>query len=120
MASITWPSSLQQLLNQDSFSIALPQSWIESVTDIGPKKRRRRTTQNYEQITCTIWVDTDGYVTFKNFYDVTLDGGVLPFVFINPITQVLTSYRMAAPTISPLGGQEYSVSMAWEEVLNAE
>lgn len=112
----SWPSTLQQYLNETSFGIEFAQSWLESETQIGPKKRRRRTTQNFEKITCSILLDKDFYLTFKNFYDVTLNGGVLPFEFPHPITQVMTNYRMSPPQISILGGTTFSVTMGWEEI----
>jgi hypothetical protein len=111
----TWPITLEQLLNESGFAIEFPKSWIESETDIGPKKRRRRTTQTYEKLSCSILMEKSLYTTFKNFYDVTLSGGTLPFEFAHPITQVTTEYKMDVPQISPAGGLYFTVSMSWEE-----
>jgi hypothetical protein len=116
MATASWPSTLSQRLEQSSFNLTIPSSWIESATDVGPKKRRRQTTMVYETFTCSVVFEKSLYTTFKNFFDVTLNGGVLPFTFPHPITQVTTKYRMAQPAITPLGGNYFTLSMTWEEV----
>ncbi len=116
MSIAVWPETLQQLLNESDFGLQLPKSWIESETDIGPKKRRRRTTQTFENLSGSIILPKDLYTTFKNFYDVTLNGGVLPFEFPHPITQVVTTYRMSEPQIRPLGGTNFTLNMTWEEM----
>jgi hypothetical protein len=110
----TWPSTLEQKLNESGFTIGFPVSYIESETEIGPKKRRRRTTQTYEQLSCSIIIEKSLYDTFKTFYDVTLSGGVLPFEFNHPISGVLTQYRMGAPSFTPMGGTYFNLSMTWE------
>jgi hypothetical protein len=107
---------LQLYLNESGFGIEFTPSYLESETDTGPKKRRRRTTQNFERIAANITIDRSVYLTFRNFYDVTLSGGVLPFMFPHPITLVSTKYRMDSPKITPIGGTYFTVSMMWEEI----
>jgi hypothetical protein len=112
----SWPITLEQKLNEAGFTIGFPVSYIESETEIGPKKRRRRTTLTYEILNCSLLLEKTYYSTFKNFYDVTINGGVLPFEFNHPITGVLTNYRMAAPAITPVGGTYFNLAMTWEQV----
>lgn len=112
----TWPITLQDKLNEAGFSLEIPNQYIETDMDVGPKKRRRRTTASLERISCSIWIEKSDYVTFKNFFDVTLAGGTLPFEFEHPFTGVLTEFTMSNPSITPVGGNELNVNMSWEEV----
>lgn len=112
----SWPITLQQLLNENSFSLEISPQYIESETEFGPKKRRRRTTASLEKISCSIWIDKSEFLTLKNFHDVTLAGGTLPFEFVHPFTGVLTNFRMSGLSITPVGATQLNVAMSWEEV----
>lgn len=112
----TWPITFQQNLNEAGFTLEVPNQFIETEMDVGPKKRRRRTTASLEKISCSIWIEKTDYTTLKNFYDVTLAGGTLPFEFEHPFTGVLTQFRMYNLSITPVGANELNVAMQWEEV----
>ena len=111
-----WPSSLQQLLNQESFTVGFADTIIKSEMDIGAPKRRRRFTKAVKQMTCSIWVTSSQYSILENFYTTTLNGGIDSFEFSHPITKVLSLYKFSgAPTVNYIGGDTYTVSMSWEE-----
>ncbi len=114
----SWPSGFQELLNQAGFSLAFPRTYIESENDVGPRKRRNRTTQGPEKFSCSIVIEKSQYATFKNFYDVTLANGVLSFEYDHPFTGTLTEFIfLDTPSIVPIGGTYFNLSMSWEEVL---
>lgn len=112
---ITWPESLQQLLNEAGFAQSFGETVIRTDMDIGPAKTRRRFTRGIDTFTSTIDLERDLYQTFRDFYDTTLNGGTLYFEFEHPITGDLEEFRFTAPpTISPLGGRYFRINMSWE------
>lgn len=110
-----WPSSLQQLLNEDGFSYGIGPTVIRSDMDIGPAKQRRRFTKPVDTISCTIDLSTSEFTIFYDFYDITVNGGVTAFDFTHPVTAATIQVRFInPPVIASRGGGRYRVSMAWE------
>ena len=110
-----WPSSLQQLLNKDSFEITFANTTLTTEMDIGVPKRRRRYTKGVKLLTCSIWVNQSQYTILENFYETTLNGGVDSFEFNHPITGVLTQFKFSSPPKATyMGGDTFPVVMAWE------
>lgn len=85
MADPDWPSSLPDEPLQQSFSIAGGSGAIASPMDVGPPKRRRRSTLEYETIRVAFVLSIEQIVTFRAFFTDTLKAGTLPFVFKHPI-----------------------------------
>ena len=114
----TWPVSLQQKLDRDTFREKIGSTVIRSDVDTGPAKVRRRMTKSVDPITCSITLNSAAeYTTFMNFFDITLNGGVNTFTFNHPVTGVSGTYRFAdTPDIKPLGGFVFSVAMQWERL----
>lgn len=92
-----WPAGLPQYVREQGFGENLPDQTIESQMDAGLPKARRRYTQNYRPIQATIWCDADQHALFEFFYEEALGGGVLPFHWVNPLTQVLAEFRFKRP-----------------------
>ena len=110
-----WPATLQQKLNTESFSEKFGETLLRSDMDIGPAKVRRRFTKGVDEISCSINLDFDEYDDFSVFFKTTVNGGATPFTFIHPISGLTVSVRFKEPpTISPLGGRKFRVSMLWE------
>lgn len=118
--SVVWPASLQQKLSTTGFTLSFGDSTLRSEMDIGPAKLRRRSSREIDGLTCSILIDFDEYQDFENFIKITTNGGVTPFEFLNPMTGVNTLYRFVGkPSITPLGGRVFSVSMQWEDLGDA-
>lgn len=112
-----WPSTLQNKVDRDSFSYEFGETTIRSQMDIGPDKVRRRTTRPIDKLTTSIQLDYSEYSTFQVFFNTTLNGGVNKFTYENPLTGVLEEFRFTKPpSIRPLGGRVFTVSMEWEKV----
>lgn len=115
--AVSWPSQLQDYLNEDSFSHEFGDTTIRSNFDVGPAKVRRRFTRSIDTIGCSIDIHKDDYEFFKIFYNTTLNGGVTPFEFAHPITQDIVTVRFLSnnpPSFSPLGGSYFRIAMKWE------
>lgn len=115
--AVSWPTQLQDYLNEDSFSHEFGNTTIRSSFDVGPAKVRRRFTRSIDMISCTIDLYKDDYDFFKTFYNTTLNGGVTPFEFNHPITQDLITVRFISdnpPSFRSMGGGYFKISMKWE------
>lgn len=110
-----WPSSLQQLVDSQSFTLKLGDTTIRTDMDIGPAKVRRRFTKSVDTMNVTIQVDSDQFEDLYDFYYTTLNGGVDSFTFDHPITGVEVDIRFVAPpNFRPLGGLIFLAQMEWE------
>lgn len=120
--AIEWPPQLQQLLSTDSFNYMFGETTIRSDMDVGPAKVRRRFTAGVDTLSCSIQMSYENFQILRDFFDVTLNGGVNQFEYTHPFTQELALFRMVGPpSLRPLGngGVEYEVSMKWEVLPNA-
>lgn len=112
----TWPLTLQQKINEDSFGIKKGETVVRSDMDTGPKKSRRRFTRAIDVLSLSIDLKTeDEYDDLEFFYNTTVNGGVTPFDFVHPITQVTGSFRFnGPPSYTSLGGGVFRASMEWD------
>lgn len=110
-----WPGSLQQLLSEANFGVTFGDTALRSDMAYGPQKTRRRFTKGVDTYSASIYLTMAQYTIFYNFYDTTLNGGVLPFTFPHPITQVSTDFRFKGPPkITSLGGGQFQAAFEWE------
>lgn len=113
----TWPVSLQQLLNQDSFDLQMGDTTVRSQMDVGLDKVRSRYTDAIDVYTSTINMNMTDYQTLVDFYRTTLNNGVGTFSFNEPLTGDAATWRFAnPPEIRPLGGTYFQVTMKWEKL----
>lgn len=112
-----WPGSLQQLLSEANFGLKIGDTVLRSDMEVGPQKLRRRFTKGVNTFSASIYLDISQYNIFFTFFNTTLNGGVLSFTFNHPITQVPTDFRFkGTPSISSLGGGQFTASFEWEEL----
>lgn len=116
--AVSWPATLQDKLNQESFSVELGDTVLRSDMDIGPAKVRRRTTRPIDVYTCSINLYQTDYSTFMTFFNTYINGGVTPFEFVDPFSGNLTEFRfVGTPTVSPLGSAGwFRITMKWEKL----
>ena len=111
----TWPSQLQQKLNEDGFSYNIGPTVVRTEMDIGPAKVRRRFTKSVDTLTAIINLTVSEYSVFTYFYDTTLNGGSTTFNFLHPITGATIEARFVSdPSIRSIGGDKFQASMEWE------
>lgn len=92
---VAWPSDFCPLLN--SLQEAPPDGTIVSSMDVGPAKMRRRTTANTRPISFKMFLKKPEVAVLDNFYLNQTFGGVEPFDFVHPRTNILEKARFAAP-----------------------
>lgn len=113
----TWPGTLQQVINEQGFTMNIGETLLRSDMDAGIQKTRRRFTRPVNTYSCSILLHKDLYSTFYNFFNTSINGGATTFYFNHPISGVQSTFRFTAPPqIAPLGGQMFQVSMQWEEM----
>jgi hypothetical protein len=113
----TWPSTLQDKLNEEGFSFNTGSTVLRSDNQMGPAKVRRVMTKSVDTISGTINLTTAQFSVFNYFFDTTLNGGVGTFNFVHPITGVLTVFRFTRPpSYRSIGGGNFAVSMEWESL----
>jgi hypothetical protein len=112
-----FPASLQQKFNEQGFSNKFGETVIRTNVEVGPAKVRRRYTKAIDLYRSTINLKYDDWQTLKDFYDVTLNGGALPFNFENPMTQTQEEFRfVTSPDLAPLGGEWFRVTLDLERL----
>ena len=113
----TWPSALQDFINESGFTQTFGDTTIKSTVDVGQSKKRARYTVGFDKFTTTIDLDRTDYSTFETFYKTTLANGTLTFNYDHPVSGVATEFRMDVPRLTPMGGTYFRVTMTWEEVV---
>ena len=110
-----WPSSLPQEFNANGFTYAPGDVVIRQDMDYGPAKTRRRTTSHVDVMSGNITITHDQWAILKDFYYITIGGGVDFFTVEHPIEHVPVNVRfLSVPSISGSRGVYFTVDMAWE------
>lgn len=113
MSDPVWPGTLPALVTQAGFSESVPDQAIETPTDAGPGKVRRRQTGTQRPIKAAIRCTAAQVAAFDTFWLSTLAAGTLQFTWVNPRTQAAATlrFRKPVPAYTPLGGGNYQVEM---------
>ena len=119
MANAVWPTDLPQYALESGYQESLEDQTIETQMDSGPAKVRRRFTTGYRKYQLVIQMSAAQMEIFETFFLETLQGGSLPFDWLHPRTRAPKTFRFRRPppSISPIGGSQYSrVTMALESL----
>lgn len=117
MAIQLYPSTIQDNFARGTYVRAPGNNVIESEMELGPPKRRRRSTSRRDRISGQITLDNNTqYETFMDWFTITLKDGTEYFYFNDPVTaaQMVVSFVNGAPEIRDIGFQAYSVSLTME------
>ena len=89
----TWPTSLPQKPLAGSYQEQQESQLVRSPMETGPAKQRRRFTARVDTFSCQFLMDESQVVTFKNFFNNTLDGGALSYDWEDPRTGATRKFR---------------------------
>lgn len=106
-----WPGDLPERPTFQ-FTQKHPKMFDQFETDIGPPKRRRRTSSGTSTIS-TVWELTGDQVTsLETFYFTTTKGGTESFAMIHPRSGVWSSEMWMDPPVidAPKGDDHWNVS----------
>ena len=93
MTSITWPSTLPQVLLLDGLNGKKKSSVVRTEMDAGPSKQRRRYTIATKDFKGCIVVTESQRQLLSDFYDNVLGHGALRFVMKDPQTLEYSEFR---------------------------
>ena len=114
---VSWPLALQDFWNEANFGEDPGDVTVRSEMEDGPAKVRKKYTVAIDKFSGSLNITTAQYTTFKNFYDVSLNGGVKTFYFKHPITEVMSVFRFIPPyKVTSLGGGQFFLTFVWEKM----
>lgn len=95
------------------FGESAPDQLLETKTDAGPGKLRRRSTGAARPIQCSIMCTPDQMTAFDTFFETTLAGGSVDFTWVSPRTQAAKTlrFRKPVPKYVPLGGGHWQIDL---------
>lgn len=116
MANVEWPAGLPTF-QQSGYNRGGDDGVIRSEMDSGVRKSRPiGTAPPFEQISAQIWCTAAQVKILMDFWLITLKR-VKPFKYIDHISRADAVYKFTArPTVEPLGGTYFTVTMNLEIV----
>jgi hypothetical protein len=112
-----WPETLPQKLLVDGYSQSAANTLLRSEMETGPAKQRRRFSAGTVPLSGKLILDWDELDILRAFYDTTLVGGSLRFIWKDPIDQLSgnAQMRFTSPiTWTTYGAGLFSVSLNLE------
>jgi hypothetical protein len=113
----TWPSTLPQYVEQDSFSETIRNPVVSTEMDAGPKKYRLRYTAVPEMFTISMVLTSAERLIFLAFYKVNLHYGVDEFTWVHPVSQETATCRFTGLYNIVPNGLDFTMSIEMEIVL---
>lgn len=96
MSNPVWPGGLPQAFFR-GVGLQPRVSFDTFAVDAGPAKRRSAFGAPTDIVTGPLKLTKAEYVIFKNFYNDTLAYGALEFDWIDPVSELATTYRFLEP-----------------------
>lgn len=112
-----YPSSLQDNFDRGTFKRVPGSNVVVSKNDVGPSKKRRRSTLRIDTISGSILLkDLNEYNDFVTWYTSTLQDGVNDFYFNDPATgnQLVVNFAENGMDLGDVGFQTYQAKMILE------
>lgn len=119
MAAPSWPSTLPQRPQSDGYERRPKSSVIAFETEVGPGKRRRRSSVRMMLVSATFRIDGSQLSTFETFFRSTLADGTLVFQWADPVDggSYLWQFDKSEPyRVSNKGADIYDVSCRLERL----
>ena len=110
----SWPVTLPQYVDQDSFSETIQDPVIRTAMDSGPQKARLRYTAVPEQYTIAMTLTSDQRTAFLTFFKATIHYGVDEFTWVHPVTQAAAYCRFTAPYNLVPDGLDFKLTISME------
>jgi hypothetical protein len=111
---IVWPPTVPQAPDF-AWSDSKLENVVETQTDGGPKKRRRRYTRAVEKLSLPITLTQSQVSTLKTFHTTTLKDGILPFEMVHPRTGLTHEFTWTSPwSVSEVSRGLYRINIELE------
>ena len=115
----SYPGTLQDNFNRGSFNRNPGKNLVVSEMEVGPIKKRRRSTLRRDSISGSILLkDNTEYNTFMDWFTSTLQDGLKSFYFDDPATgsQLTVTFKQGGMAINDVGFQTYQAKMVLEVI----
>jgi hypothetical protein len=113
MASLNWPASLPQCM--ENYSEKAAPVTVRTNVEEGPPKTRRRFTKRLVRGQVTMTMTITQRNDLDSFFYVDLNGGVLTFNFKHPWSGVNKEWQIVdAPDFSNVSALGVQATMVWE------
>ncbi len=109
-----WPVELPQRLLMDSFQQQFESNTLRTEMDVGAAKLRRRVKTGYRPLSGSVRMTKAQLSQFIDFYEFDIQGGALPFTWIDPIFETVETFRFREPPRWETYGQYYRVGLELE------
>ena len=110
-----WPGTLPALWTADGYQERDADNIIKSAPDVGPSKRRRRSTAAVRRVECVVDLTDAQRATLRTFYAQTCAHGALSFTRTDAHGTVRTFYFDAPPQYSYLSYDWWQARLMLEE-----
>lgn len=97
MPNPTWPATLPQFVNQDSYREARTDNTIRTPMEGAAVKTRRRFTASFRRYQFAIWLSKTQKGYLDTFYKTTCADGSLAFDWVLPAEQSAASFLFMGP-----------------------
>ena len=112
-----WPAGVPKEFMKNGYDDGIADNRLRSPMDIGPGKKRRRSTWTPREVSGSIIMTKDQVATFEAWFNDTLAGGVYNFQLEHPRTGELLTWDMQnTPKPKPYMGEEWLVPVELREV----
>lgn len=111
-----WPSSLPFRFTAGTYDREAGDGRLRSRTDTGPAKARRRSAAVPTKLSGVISMSTGETLVFRDFVELTLMNGVLPFYFPDPQvgTPILVRFGDKLPKENDAGFDRWNLALDLE------
>jgi len=96
MATVYWPPDVNQAHIVGSYSEKPETNVAEFAPEVGPPKRRRRSSVSSDLLSWEMYANAAERVSLRNFYRSDLADGVLIFKRKHPATNDMATFQFAA------------------------
>lgn len=112
----SWPGSLPQKPLFDTWNESPADNLVRFQPDVGPEKRRRRTTRGRKVVSCQFLMTGAEVAVLDTFYETTLQDGALAFDWDHPRTDVNKSWAFTEPyDLVCVGPDDYRITVKLSE-----
>jgi len=114
--AITWPGGLPSKPQMDGWQELPGDTSLTSEMDVGPPKKRNRSTMPLDEFNVVYKLTTAQRATFMTFLQTTTASGVTEFEWVHPITSATLTVQFSSRPQFVSHGIDYLCSFTLKEV----
>lgn len=119
MATAAWPGGLPTVPERAGYARRPKPAVIAFGTEVGPGKRRRRSTVRQILVECVLSLSLAQRATFETFFRDTVADGSLPFTMVDPVDGSSRTWLFDASepyVLTPQGATHWRLTLKLEQL----